>query len=496
MPSWIWGGNPKVLLAESDYHYGRDRGGSFFVQTNESYFRRPPDLVRLRTIAKPGDASPAWDELARLNERVTVAQPKSLGTILERRQRKAEQSGALLDAFNHQALLLYALPIKDLPAQSRQFVDFLRSVRFTGDLGSGPFTNAGVHLIEVNRALVHRLKIASVWLRIEQDARLGGGDVSHIKALNADDDNVFASSSGLYDGVMMFDAYISPLLAAGSPGVWAIDIVRSFGSLIFSLGTFISGTEGDAAEMLQLIRTPGASDIVHFPRLSPSAALGALQWWTEKLNLLFGVLSDLSTFTSEDGDYRAAKHLEALLAIEQIFRRTTSMLVAHRDTNARRALLFTILDSLEGVRGTNLLTMCDLGHAAKVLSGLEASMPADAAEILLPAARRAVDALRAMQDGFFIRRQLATTTVDLQLDGGRVRSLSVEDATARYLKVLRDATHGHGSDREASKAITDALLAHHNGHIPHDVGLLGYLYLLDLLMHPDRVRGRLYRNGK
>src|SRR5659263_307329 len=103
------------------------------------------------------------------------------------------------------------------------------------------------------------------------------------------------------------------------------------------------------------------------------------------------------------------------------------MLVAHRDTNARRALLFTILDSLEGVRGTNLLTMCNLGHATKVLTALETSMPAEAAEILLPAARRAVNALRAMQDGFFIRRQLETERVDLQLDGGSVRSLSVED---------------------------------------------------------------------
>jgi hypothetical protein len=88
------------------------------------------------------------------------------------------------------------------------------------------------------------------------------------------------------------------------------------------------------------------------------------------------------------------------------------------------------------------------------------------------------------------------TTVDLQLRGSSVRSLSVEEAVARYLKLLRDATHGHGSDKESSKATTDALLAHHDGHIPHDIGLLGYLYLLDLLMHPDRVRLRLYRGGR
>jgi hypothetical protein len=461
----------------------------------ESYRRQRPDLIRLITIAEPG-VSPRWEQLAWLRERVQVEAPQQLAPALERRRLRAEEQGALLDVINHQQLLLYALPAKDLPVQARYFVDFLNSVRFTEDPNCGPFPNTGLHVIEVNPALHHRLKIASVWLRIEQDLRLGGGDVSHLKGLSTKAGQAFNSSAGLYSGVMMFDAYLSPLLAAGTPGIWAINVVRSFGSMIFDLGTFISGTEAEAAEMLHLILTPGAREVVHFPKLSASSADHAIRWWAEQLNLLFGVLSDLSTFTDTSGDYRPAKHLEALLTIEQIFRRTTSLLVAHRDTNARRALMFTVLDSLEGVRGTNFLTMCKLDHARKVLADLEDSMPAPAAELLLPAARRAVAALDSMQDGFFIRRQLGTPTVDLQLGGSSIRRLSLEEATARYLKVLRDATHGHGSDKESTKAMTDALLAHHDGEIPHDVGLLGYLYLLDVLMHPERVRQRLYREGR
>jgi hypothetical protein len=50
-----------------------------------------------------------------------------------------------------------------------------------------------------------------------------------------------------------------------------------------------------------------------------------------------------------------------------------------------------------------------------------------------------------------------TTKVELQLGAGQVRSLSVEEAAARYMKVLRDATHGHGSNKEHSRALTDAL---------------------------------------
>jgi hypothetical protein len=94
---------------------------------------------------------------------------------------------------------------------------------------------------------------------------------------------------------------------------------------------------------------------------------------------------------------------------------------------------------------------------------LETTLPRAAAEILLPAARRGVVSLQRMQDGFFIRRQLGTD--DVQLPEGETRSLALEDATARYLKVLRDATHGHGGKGKAALE-TAALLAHHNGEDP------------------------------
>jgi hypothetical protein len=488
LPSWLWGGNPRRLLQESELHARADGAGSFLVQTDESYYQRPVDVVRLRTIATPGETRPRWGDLAHFPERVEVPLGEHVGTHLQRRQLKAEESGELIHLINHQSLLLHALPARDLPVQSRYFMETLNEVRFSEDPTSGPFPNTGVYFVEVSTALLHRVRLASVWLRIEQDVRLGGGDMSHLKRTNGNDDPVFASSAGLYDGLTLLEAYLAPLLAAGTPGVWAVNVVRSFGVLVFSFGTFISGTDGDAAELLQLVSLAGPRRAVDFPRISAHAGHAALKWWTERLNQLFGVLGDLATFTDERDDYRPEKHLEALLTVEQIFRRTTSMLVAHRDANARRALSFTILDSLEGLRGVDLLTMFRLKHATKVLAGLEAALPPEAAEILLPAARRAVSALREMQDGFFIRRQLSTPRVELQLGGGATRSLSTEEATALYLKVLRDATHGHGSNKDSSKAQTAALLAHHDGEVPHDVGLLGYLYLLDVLSNPERSR--------
>ena len=72
-------------------------------------------------------------------------------------------------------------------------------------------------------------------------------------------------------------------------------------------------------------------------------------------------------------------------------------------------------------------------------------------------------------------------------------SLTVGDAAAHYLDVLRNATHGYGTAKSGRVNRTNALVAHHNGSIPHDLGLLGYLYLLDLLANPDILRRILHR---
>ncbi len=62
--------------------------------------------------------------------------------------------------------------------------------------------------------------------------------------------------------------------------------------------------------------------------------------------------------------------------------------------------------------------------------------------------------------------------------------------------MLRNATHGHSSNKAGRVELTNTLLAHHDGTLPHNLALLGYLYLLDVLAHPDVLRKHLYRGGK
>lgn len=496
LPTWLWGGNPGRFLEEARYRSGRNRDGSFWTQTDELFLRQPPALVERRTLAGPGTPLSHLAHLARLEERVDPPSGPWVTEALRSRSERAEKTGELLDVINHQQLLLYNLAVEALPEQAGCFLEFLRSVSFTHDKSQTPFPNPGVQLVQTDPALLHRLKFPSILLRIEQDEDLNRGDPRHVRKLSRSAETTFDSSTHLYRGVMLFDAYLAPLLAAGTPGIWALNVTRSFGSMIFDLGTLISGSEGFATEMIQLISIPGTDRITKFASLSQTAPVAATSWWTDQLNYLFSTLSDMSVFTDSAGWYQPSRHLEALLTIEQLFVRTTSLLVATRDANARRALMFTILDSLEGVRGANLLTMCSLKHARKTLERLETSIPGTAKELLLPSARRAVEALREMQDGFFIRRQQKTDRVSLRVGGSSFREMSVDDATARYLKLLRDATHGHGADKESTRAMTAALLAHHDGHVPHDVGLIAYLYLLDVLANPGRLRTLLYRTSR
>jgi hypothetical protein len=123
-------------------------------------------------------------------------------------------------------------------------------------------------------------------------------------------------------------------------------------------------------------------------------------------------------------------------------------------------------------------------------------MSSEAQEVLLPAAERAVRALEHLQDGFYLRRQTGATSIDFNLADGSSESYTPERAAAEYVRVLRNATHGHGSNREGAVPRTDALLAHHDGNIHHDLPLLAYLYLLELLTRPDLLRRVLFSSSR
>jgi hypothetical protein len=155
-------------------------------------------------------------------------------------------------------------------------------------------------------------------------------------------------------------------------------------------------------------------------------------------------------------------------------------------------LLDTYADRIRiGRRGFEQL--CTWKYAKETADRVRTRTPDDVAAILMPVADRAVDSLRRrFQDGFFPRRQRGDKNVIIRIPGERPAHLSPERTTAVLLKVLRNATHGFGG-RDPQPAthkelVAERLLAHHDGEMPADLVFLPYLYLLDALSQPERVR--------
>ena len=82
---------------------------------------------------------------------------------------------------------------------------------------------------------------------------------------------------------------------------------------------------------------------------------------------------------------------------------------------------------------------------------IRAKMLPDVAQILMPAADRAVAALESIHEGFFIREQCGDDELILRMPDGQIQSRSPERATALLLKILRNASHGYGH-RKGAKA--------------------------------------------
>ena len=342
--------------------------------------------------------------------------------------------------------------------------------------------------------MTHRIKLPSVWLRFEFDDRLAKGEGPIIGG-GPDADRGFAAAFDLHGGMMMLDAYFGPLAGCLSPYVWCLVIARNHGVLILDLGTTLRGTRPEIGELLQTLPTHGSDTGTTRPQFEPRAFGAAVEWWTERLDALFGVLTDPAVFANRSGMYHATAHLHALLTIEQLFRRVVSIQSAARDSHASRVLLFSVLDTLQRLTGRPIETHCSAQFAAKTLARLRDSIPAPAREVLLWGPEHAVAGLAAVQDGFFLR-SLNGDQIVIRDDTGSQRQMNLDMAAAHYLKVLRDATHGHGSNRDNAKGKTNALLAQHDGRVPHEIAGLGFLYMLDVLARSEVLRRVLSSHAK
>ncbi|SDU10610.1 hypothetical protein SAMN04489733_1180 [Amycolatopsis keratiniphila] len=458
--------------------------------------RSMPGLIEIHPIAGPGQR-PLFAHMSKF------AGPRLRGPVtpyerdaLEERQQHAISSNELVDALQLYSLQTMLADQRQLPEIAEHVHSELTSARAKGNPPEQAFPHASVHVVLRREELVHRIKMAGVLVRMEHDDQLAAGDLRGIKKAQAAEELFFSSSESLFNGTTFLDVYFGPLLGALPPALWGFHAAREIGLVLYGLGRPVNGTKVDRAELLQLLPFPASTKPISLPVVDPTSCSEAIHWWGNRLDRLFGVLTNLSVFTDQGRNYIPVKHIQAVSSAEQLFRRITSLQGAHRDEAAQRVLLYSALDTLERLSGQSIESYGSLRVAEATLLHLRQEIPAGAGKILLPPAERAVKALRELQHGFYLARQLGKTEIDIRESGTIVEQMSMEKAAAAYIKMLRNATHGFGTKKASRAALTNALLANHNGDLPHDLVLLAYLYLLDIMTRPDVLSRRMYRNGR
>ena len=487
-PPWLWGGNPSGFFGAGKLRARRARDGASWVTTDESYRRaKRPLLVDAQTIIDAaGRRGGGFDVAQRL-----VDEEIEDGVAQSIRERGIAvpmiQGRELADFVYHAQTRLQSVSGSELATVCDEIVSQMREMTFSSGQHESVFPRASVLAVRRDPALVHRAKLTSVLVRVAHDEALARGELRQILADHAAGRSTFASSEGLLQGVYIFDVYLAPLEAALVPAVWAFAARRMHGTVLVSLGRPLAGFGAYPRELFGALRHPGETREQHgeYEQFRhPSAGERAVAWWAEKLDLMFGILTDPVSFARAGDRFDPVASMQARMSVEQLFQRVMSVQLAYRDTHARRVAFLSAMDTYRSLTGgSSLQDLFTHRRAERVLARVRDAIPVEAHDVLLPNAVEAVAALRQIQDGFFLVGRDGTLALD-----ERKTSVSKEVAAAHYLAVLRDATHGFSTNDDRQRDKIAKLLVSHTGEVSHSIGLLAWLYLLDFLIDHDRLR--------
>ncbi len=312
------------------------------------------------------------------------------------------------------------------------------------------------------------------------------------KKREAQGQSLFPSASGHLAGFLTYEAFVAPLLLVRAPWAWGLTLARGRILVMCDFGTVVSGRHR-VSELLP----SGASQSIYDNEPRPTVNLaqtGAGQcWWVGRLNDLFSVVTDPVLFRDSAGRYVPPDHLHLVMNIEHLFRHCSGAM-SQDDSHSSRRLMFNFIDTLASVSEVDLTKLFTLDAVDKRLQTLRDEMTPEAARFLLPPANAAREALRAVQDEFVLGVDADRARISLSGPSGS-EPLGLSTAAARYLKLMRNATHGFGG---RSRGTTPSqleqnrhLVAHHSGDLPENLHLLAYLHLLYFLARPTNPRARL-----
>lgn len=297
---------------------------------------------------------------------------------------------------------------------------------------------------------------------------------------------IFQSSADLLTGAYFLDPYLAPLLGVLSPYVWAFAIpAPKDGALVISLGTAPVGRLSSPATLLDSISLRSSSAVVPKPEVRDESMRAAIEWWVDKLDQLFAIITDFSLFTDKTGDYDPSAHLNTVLSIEQLFRRVSSAMLAYSGGEAAIVLLFSSTDILNTMMGWQNEVLFSMTRVDRIAEKLDTQVTGPAKGLILCGVKRGSQALHSVAEGFYL------VDVNGQVPDQNGHSTSLGKAVEEYLVTLRNAVHGFGTNKQARREKEANLLARHDGSLPPDLPMLGYLHLVNFLSNLPVFRQRL-----
>lgn len=491
LPSVLAGIDLEGLFGSMGLEARRGESLDEWVLRDAVYGRPASDrvLVESKTLYAPWLRGDRYDLLV-LPEQ-DYAPPMPAAALDEERRRTHERISP-----NDLTPVFYRIQVEIVAARDADLVDAVRqcSAQLAAlhfDDGSGPvFANRSVHLISIDRRIYARSRLPAILLRFEQDSSF----IDDLQAGRGEElasQPAFASNEAVAGPGLLIDTYLGPLLACRAPDMWAVHGQRLHGTVIFSLGTAISGVKPIPSELLQLLPRRGPTQWPDRPESpSPKAWAEAIDWWALKLNQLLTYLSNPGSYRDATGHYLPYVHQNWMMNVEELFNRVASTMLAWRDSYATKILIFSTLDLVsEAFLGGDMSELCNPIRARKTLLQIKETMPAVVQEALLPNAEAAVEALSTIADGFFIKSYRETDTVDIVKSDKSVEHLEPNKAIAALLRARRNATHGFGGKTSEERGAR--ILAHHDGTLPHELVGLPYLYLLKVLCDPQNLQRRI-----
>lgn len=473
LPQWMWGSNLAGFADAGQWQLKQIDDARWSISLQERAATAPPaELLSLDRVvdAYRGDDAATARRLSRL--------PRSDPQWNADVRQLAFNEIARLDQLypGDPATWLYGASLAIQAAPDAQLQEALVTV-IRERIVPNHCPRAAAHTVVVDRALSFRYALTRVLLQVEDDPDLLQRPPEDFAGFN--------SARGLFsDTTLGLDAYLAPLLSSLAPHLWGFPATRIGVVVVVTLGRAISGRRGPASDPLDLLLPRGRGGTgPDFPEVTAEQSGMALSWWISQLQSVFTEATDPTNYTDHAGEYQHRAAFERLLSLEQAFRHVQALSAHERDPHTRRVMLFQALDTLEGLKLLDFREMCSLSRAEDVLRTLSAVIPEKAQAVLLPRAERGVAALRELQGGFFLPSRVTAQGVRVSTKHGSDEFLSLEKATAAWLRIIRNAQHGFGG-REQMPGRDDVLLASHDGDIPEHLADLAWLYLLRVIATP------------